>query len=140
MGLAQKKVKQRIPANPRNVSWSKQGVGRNMLEKLGWKEGEGLGARGEGSIVPVIPVIKSEEVAMEGIGMEDAKRERANEWEMKLQSYDEMLRKMKESCGGKVLKRKDQCKTVMHMPHRRKFIQAKEEANRNSGILVRREK
>ncbi|KZV88377.1 hypothetical protein EXIGLDRAFT_839250 [Exidia glandulosa HHB12029] len=50
MGLAQRKVKQRIGPDPRNLSWGDDAArfGQAYLEKLGWSSGGGLGADGEG--------------------------------------------------------------------------------------------
>lgn len=50
MGLSQRKVKQRIGPDPRNLSWGDDAArfGQAYLEKLGWSSGGGLGASGEG--------------------------------------------------------------------------------------------
>ncbi|KAI6029466.1 hypothetical protein BKA83DRAFT_4219387 [Pisolithus microcarpus] len=52
MGLAGRKVKRRIPADPRNLSWADDAsrFGQSYLSKFGWDaaQGVGLGASGDG--------------------------------------------------------------------------------------------
>ncbi|KAH7915066.1 hypothetical protein BJ138DRAFT_1142561 [Hygrophoropsis aurantiaca] len=50
MGLAGRKQKQKIPADPRNLSWSADAArfGQSYLSKLGWDPSQGLGASGDG--------------------------------------------------------------------------------------------
>ncbi|CCM06277.1 uncharacterized protein FIBRA_08527 [Fibroporia radiculosa] len=50
MGLSGRKVKQRIPADPRNLSWANDAnkFGTAYLEKFGWSSSAGLGPAGEG--------------------------------------------------------------------------------------------
>ncbi|KAH7926952.1 hypothetical protein BV22DRAFT_1118534 [Leucogyrophana mollusca] len=50
MGLAGRKQKQRIPADPRNLSWADDAArfGQSYLSKLGWDPSQGLGAAGDG--------------------------------------------------------------------------------------------
>lgn len=40
-------------SSSRNQEWLEKGLGKKMLLKLGWKEGEGLGAEGQGRTVNV---------------------------------------------------------------------------------------
>ncbi|KAH9249827.1 hypothetical protein BASA81_012422 [Batrachochytrium salamandrivorans] len=40
-------------SSTRNQEWLEKGLGKKMLMKLGWKEGEGLGAEGKGRTVNV---------------------------------------------------------------------------------------
>ncbi len=51
MGLAGPKQKQRLGYDPQNTSWSNDTskFGYKMLEKMGWKEGKGLGANEDGA-------------------------------------------------------------------------------------------
>ncbi|KAF5322352.1 hypothetical protein D9619_001715 [Psilocybe cf. subviscida] len=50
MGLSGRKVKQRIGADPRNLSWADDAArfGQNYLSKFGWDASKGLGAGGDG--------------------------------------------------------------------------------------------
>ncbi|KAJ8591615.1 hypothetical protein M405DRAFT_100397 [Rhizopogon salebrosus TDB-379] len=50
MGLAGRKQKQRIPNDPRNLSWADDAArfGQSYMSKLGWDPSKGLGASGEG--------------------------------------------------------------------------------------------
>jgi len=50
MGLAGRKTKQRITADPRNLSWADDAsrFGSSYLAKLGWDSSKGLGVAGEG--------------------------------------------------------------------------------------------
>ncbi|KAI0090529.1 hypothetical protein BDY19DRAFT_1040795 [Irpex rosettiformis] len=50
MGLSGRKQKQRIPHDPRNLSWADDAnkFGAAYLQKLGWSAGTGLGASGDG--------------------------------------------------------------------------------------------
>jgi Pin2-interacting protein X1 len=50
MGLSGPRQKQRIGNDPRNLNWKqdKEAVGFKLLSKMGWAEGSGLGAQGNG--------------------------------------------------------------------------------------------
>ncbi|KAG1737864.1 uncharacterized protein EDB91DRAFT_472188 [Suillus paluster] len=50
MGLAGRKQKQRIPNDPRNLSWADDAArfGQSYMSKLGWDPSKGLGASGDG--------------------------------------------------------------------------------------------
>jgi Pin2-interacting protein X1 len=131
MGLAQKKIKQRIPQNPRNISWTRDsgGLGMKMLEKMGWKDGSGLGTSGDGIITPITPVVRSEESSMEGIGLNDVKKEQSTAWEDNIRSYDAMLRAMSQQQSDRKEKCTNSKKESIHgKSHRKKFIRAKLQA------------
>ncbi|KAH7883160.1 hypothetical protein F5I97DRAFT_1902602 [Phlebopus sp. FC_14] len=51
MGLAGRKQKQRIPADPRNLSWADDAArfGQSYLSKFGWDSSKGLGTSGNGT-------------------------------------------------------------------------------------------
>lgn len=55
MGLAERKNKQKIHSDPRNLNWAndKEGLGFQMLQQMGWSEGKGLGAKGSGRVESV---------------------------------------------------------------------------------------
>lgn len=50
MGLAGRKIKQRIGADPRNLTWidDSSKFGEKYLQSLGWTSGQGLGLTGDG--------------------------------------------------------------------------------------------
>ena len=50
--LAADRKKQRWSGEPRGKSWSenKNKISNKMMEKMGWKDGEGLGADGQGML------------------------------------------------------------------------------------------
>ncbi|KIJ65838.1 hypothetical protein HYDPIDRAFT_166848 [Hydnomerulius pinastri MD-312] len=50
MGLAGRKQKQRIPADPRNLGWADDAArfGQSYLSKFGWDSSQGLGSSGDG--------------------------------------------------------------------------------------------
>ncbi|KAF8160855.1 hypothetical protein B0H34DRAFT_698434 [Crassisporium funariophilum] len=50
MGLSDRKVKQRIPDDPRNLCWADDAArfGSNYLSKFGWDASKGLGVGGDG--------------------------------------------------------------------------------------------
>jgi len=53
--LAADRKKQRWSGDPRGKSWSenKNKISNKMMEKMGWKDGEGLGADGQGMLNPI---------------------------------------------------------------------------------------
>lgn len=124
MGLAQKKIKQRIPSDPRNTKWTKETntFGFRMLEKMGWKAGSGLGSQEQGSSVPLIPVIHE---STEGIGMKELREERSRNWESTLQSYDSMLRALSVNVSNQITNVCDNTSIHKRLSHKRKLIQSK---------------
>lgn len=62
MGLAQQKVKQRIPIDPRNTAWTndKEKVGQKLMERMGWVSGQGLGADGQGMTASLTATLKED--------------------------------------------------------------------------------
>jgi Pin2-interacting protein X1 len=67
MGLAGRKVKQRIGNDPRNLGWSADAnrFGQAYLSKFGWDASQGLGASGEGRLTHIKV---SQKLDMLGIG------------------------------------------------------------------------
>jgi hypothetical protein len=41
------------PAVPETPSIGEENIGNKMLQRLGWKEGQGLGAKGTGIVAPI---------------------------------------------------------------------------------------
>jgi len=58
--LAEPRRRQRIGPNPRGKFFSQDedNRGRNLLQKLGWKDGDGLGAQKHGMVEPIRPKIQ----------------------------------------------------------------------------------
>ncbi|KAF9511186.1 hypothetical protein BS47DRAFT_1284565, partial [Hydnum rufescens UP504] len=67
MGLAGRKIKQRIPNDPRNLAWSENAAkfGHTYLAKLGWTPSTGLGAAGDGRATNIAVAQKLDQL---GIG------------------------------------------------------------------------
>lgn len=42
----------------KNTKAIRGGIGRHLMEKMGWREGQGLGAKQQGSLIPILPSIK----------------------------------------------------------------------------------
>ncbi|OWZ29057.1 Pin2-interacting protein X1 [Cryptococcus neoformans Tu259-1] len=74
MGLSERKVKQRIGLDPRNLSWSddKTRFSYKHMQALGWKENTGLGSSFEGNPNHIAVVRKADNG---GIGMGRARKE-----------------------------------------------------------------
>ncbi|KGB78997.1 Pin2-interacting protein X1 [Cryptococcus deuterogattii 99/473] len=74
MGLSERKVKQRIGLDPRNLSWSddKTRFSYKHMQALGWKENTGLGTSFEGNPNHIAVVRKADNG---GIGMARARKE-----------------------------------------------------------------
>lgn len=124
MGLAQKRIKQRIPSDPRNTKWTKETstFGFRMLEKMGWKAGSGLGSQEQGSSTPLISVIHE---STEGIGMKQLREERGKNWESTLQSYDSMLRGLSANVSNQIANSCDDINIHKRLSHKRKLIESK---------------
>ncbi|KDQ13919.1 hypothetical protein BOTBODRAFT_145838 [Botryobasidium botryosum FD-172 SS1] len=67
MGLAERKVKQRITADPRNLAWSENAAkfGHTYLAKHGWAPSMGLGVSGDGRVSHIAVAQKLDQL---GIG------------------------------------------------------------------------
>ncbi|TFY76512.1 hypothetical protein EWM64_g7499, partial [Hericium alpestre] len=80
MGLSGRKVKQRIPNDPRNLSWADNAAkfGQSYLSKLGWDPSQGLGAEGAGR-TSAIKV--SQKLDMLGIGMQHTRDANGIAWQ-----------------------------------------------------------
>jgi len=58
--LAEPRRKQRIGPNPRGKFFTEEegNAGRTMLQKMGWKDGDGLGKEKQGMAEPIRPKIQ----------------------------------------------------------------------------------
>ncbi|OCB85103.1 hypothetical protein A7U60_g7728 [Sanghuangporus baumii] len=96
MGLAGRKAKQRIGADPRNLTWADDAskFGQTYLQKLGWDPSKGLGVSGEG-MTSHIKV--RQKLNLLGIGS-NASREDADPmvaWKQN-REYEELLKRLNE--------------------------------------------
>ncbi|KAG1716206.1 hypothetical protein ID866_946 [Astraeus odoratus] len=99
MGLAGRKVKQRIPADPRNLSWADDAsrFGQAYLSKFGWdaSEGVGLGASGEG-MTSHLKV--SQKLDMLGIGAAHQRDPHGIAWKQN-KDFEALLKRLNEGAG-----------------------------------------
>ncbi|GBC01192.1 hypothetical protein RclHR1_00410019 [Rhizophagus clarus] len=88
MGLAGPRIKQRIPADPRNLAWSDDQTkfGYRMLSKMGWSPGKGLGLNEDGEKEYVKPSNKQDNL---GIG---ATKKTIDNWLDNSSAFDELLK------------------------------------------------
>ncbi|KAG8746044.1 hypothetical protein FRC10_006383 [Ceratobasidium sp. 414] len=72
MGLAERKVKQRIGADPRNLAWAEDAAkfGHTYLAKHGWNPTMGLGVAGEGRVSHIAVAQKLDQLGI-GAGRPD---------------------------------------------------------------------
>nr|CAG8525535.1 5131_t:CDS:10 [Entrophospora candida] len=88
MGLAGPKVKQRLSADPRNLSWSNDETkfGYKMLSKMGWSPGKGLGAKEDGKNEHIKLSIKQDNL---GVG---ATKKTMDNWLENTNAFDQLLK------------------------------------------------
>ncbi|KAF7800101.1 hypothetical protein EIP86_011345 [Pleurotus ostreatoroseus] len=96
MGLAGRKVKQRIPHDPRNLSWADDAnkFGAAYLAKLGWSSGSGLGVNGEGRTTHIKV---SQKLDMLGIGHAHQNNPNGIAWKQN-NDFESLLRRL--NAGG----------------------------------------
>ncbi|KAJ1306173.1 hypothetical protein OPQ81_010883 [Rhizoctonia solani] len=72
MGLSERKVKQRIGADPRNLAWAENAAkfGHTYLAKHGWAPGAGLGVTGDGRVSHIAVAQKLDQLGI-GAGRPD---------------------------------------------------------------------
>ncbi|PPR02410.1 hypothetical protein CVT26_011378 [Gymnopilus dilepis] len=97
MGLAGRKVKQRIPNDPRNLSWADDAArfGSNYLAKFGWDASKGLGAEGEGRLSHIKVTQKLD---MMGIGAAHQMDPNGIAWKQN-KDFENLLRRLNEGSG-----------------------------------------
>jgi len=139
--LAERKRKQRIVADPQNVTWKEDEskFGMKMLKKMGWEEGQGLGKNLDGCKSHVKVQLRKD-----AIGLGVTKKTAAEETYYQLTSFEavlaraqlnqeektELIEKQKIKKGKKARKREEikteeKTKLIDRHAHRRKFIRNK---------------
>ncbi|KAK0212454.1 hypothetical protein DFS33DRAFT_29329 [Desarmillaria ectypa] len=98
MGLSGRKVKQRISADPRNLSWADDAskFGATYLSKFGWSSSQGLGVSGEG-MTSHIKV--SQKLDMMGIGAAHQKDPNGIAWKQN-KDFENVLMRLNAAQGG----------------------------------------
>ncbi|XP_065844741.1 PIN2/TERF1-interacting telomerase inhibitor 1-like [Oscarella lobularis] len=83
-----------LSSDPRNMTWSSDSskFGQRMLEKMGWKNGKGLG-RDEDGLVEHIKVTKKKD--MSGVGAE--KLNSGDNWMENQTAFDDILASLNDS-------------------------------------------
>ncbi|XP_054268068.1 nucleolin-like isoform X1 [Macrosteles quadrilineatus] len=94
--LAEKKKREKWCLNPRGKAWSEDQnkFGQRLMEKMGWKAGEGLGANQQGITDIVKTRVKNDS---KGLGF----KENGEEWMKTTSEYDSLLDKLASSNGEK---------------------------------------
>eukprot|EP01104_Vermistella_antarctica_P015425 TRINITY_DN5074_c0_g1_i1.p1 TRINITY_DN5074_c0_g1~~TRINITY_DN5074_c0_g1_i1.p1 ORF type:complete len:432 (+),score=161.52 TRINITY_DN5074_c0_g1_i1:59-1297(+) len=75
--------------DPRNLNWAndKDAFGKKMMEKMGWNQGEGLGASGNGEITSIKVVHK-----MDRVGINEGETiDRSNAWQENQSAFSDIL-------------------------------------------------
>ncbi|KAJ1643706.1 hypothetical protein IWQ61_010497 [Dispira simplex] len=95
MGLAEPKSKQTYSDDPNNKAWlnDKSNFGFRLLQKMGWKEGKGLGAKEDG-ITKHLGVTKKRDNL--GVG---ADHNTAENWLENTTGYSALLERLNQSVG-----------------------------------------
>ncbi|KAG6837799.1 hypothetical protein H0H93_016167 [Arthromyces matolae] len=95
MGLSGRRVKQRIPADPRNLAWADDAAkfGSNYLAKFGWDASKGLGVDGEGR---TSHIKVSHKLDMLGIGAAHQKDPNGLAWKQN-RDFENLLKRLNEN-------------------------------------------
>lgn len=95
MGLGGRKIKQRIPDDPRNLSWADDAArfGSNYLSKFGWDASQGLGVDGEGR---TSHIKVSHKLDMLGIGAAHQKDPNGIAWKQN-KDFENLLKRLNEN-------------------------------------------
>ncbi|KAJ7039127.1 hypothetical protein C8F04DRAFT_1033823 [Mycena alexandri] len=126
MGLSGRKEKQRIGADPRNLTWADDAAkfGSNYLSKFGWDSSKGLGADGEGRISHIKV---SQKLDMLGIGAAQQKDPNGIAWKQN-KDFERLLERLNaeqevkaeaEDADEKKRKREDGDDTVVKKKRRK---------------------
>ena len=132
MGLSQPKQRQRIDKDPRNKKWSDDSnrIGLKLLSKMGWSEGNGLGANQCGIKTNIKATMKTDTM---GIG---AIRNSQDNWLENAFGFDDMLKNYSAQDTNLIAlipeastldsQACDRAKTISNRhAHRKKFVQGK---------------
>lgn len=97
MGLSGRKTKQRIPADPRNLTWADDAAkfGSSYLSKFGWDSSKGLGASGDGR---TSHIKVSQKLDMLGIGAAHQKDPDGIAWKQN-KDFESLLRRLNEAAA-----------------------------------------
>ncbi|KAJ7502893.1 hypothetical protein B0H11DRAFT_1986818 [Mycena galericulata] len=92
MGLSGRREKQRIGADPRNLTWADDAAkfGSNYLSKFGWDSSKGLGASGDGRISHIKV---SQKLDMLGIGAAQQKDPNGIAWKQS-KDFERLLERL----------------------------------------------
>ncbi|KAJ3789607.1 hypothetical protein GGU10DRAFT_402652 [Lentinula aff. detonsa] len=95
MGLAGRKVKQRIGHDPRNLTWADDAskFGANYLAKFGWDSSKGLGVEGQGR---TSHIKVSQKLDMLGIGAAQSKDPNGIAWRQN-KDFENLLKRLNEN-------------------------------------------
>ncbi|OSX62725.1 hypothetical protein POSPLADRAFT_1046131 [Postia placenta MAD-698-R-SB12] len=98
MGLSGRKIKQRIPNDPRNLSWANDAskFGTSYLQKFGWDSSVGLGPSGEGRTTHISV---HQKLDMLGIGADHRNSEDGTAWKQG-RDFENLLRRLNDSMGN----------------------------------------
>ncbi|CAE6410760.1 unnamed protein product [Rhizoctonia solani] len=98
MGLSERKVKQRIGADPRNLAWAENAAkfGHTYLAKHGWAPGAGLGVTGDGRVSHIAVAQKLDQLGI-GAGRPDGPDSIA--WKQ-AKEFEGLLERLNAANGG----------------------------------------
>jgi len=83
--LAETRRRSKWSYNPQGKKLASAGVGKGMLEKMGWKDGEGLGSEGKGIVDPITLKYKNDSKGIGFTGNPDAVLAHQDDFEALLQ-------------------------------------------------------
>ncbi|KIK68988.1 hypothetical protein GYMLUDRAFT_236858 [Collybiopsis luxurians FD-317 M1] len=101
MGLAGRKVKQRIGPDPRNLTWADDAskFGASYLAKFGWDSSKGLGLEGQGR---TSHIKVSQKLDMLGIGAAQSKDPNGIAWKQN-KDFESLLKRLNENASTPAL-------------------------------------
>ncbi|KAI9597855.1 G-patch domain-containing protein [Syncephalis fuscata] len=128
MGLAGRKVKQRISRDPNNLAWSNNTdkFGFKMLEKMGWAPGKGLGKDEQGVVEHLKVRLKEDQL---GVG---ADKKTVDNWIANSSGFDDVLKRLnggeaEESAASSSSEEKENKQVKKKMKKVKKDVSSEEE-------------